>query len=141
MKHYMLDPETHAITWTHDLMEWARWFEEGNRRVDETTLTIGDVRISTVFLGIDHSFSMLGDAEPILFETMIFGGPLDEYQVRYATWEQAKAGHLVAVRKAKRAQLPWNYLGYMVWNAIPYSFKWAVERRWQQFVVWAKNFF
>jgi len=51
---------------------------------------ISDILISTVFLGIDHAF---GRGEPILFETMIFGGEHNEYQERYATWEEAEEGH------------------------------------------------
>lgn len=34
------------------LMEWANWFETADRRVAKDT--IGDVDISTVFLGVDH---------------------------------------------------------------------------------------
>ncbi len=84
-----------------DLMKWARWFEfDQHRRIAETTYL--DSRISTVFLGIDHSF---GAGPPLLFETMVFGGPLDMKQERYSTWDQALAGHkameaLVLGRKA-----------------------------------------
>jgi len=55
---------------------------------------IGNVKISTVFLRIDHQY---GDGPPILFETMIFGGQYDDYQQRYSTWEEAASGHRVAV--------------------------------------------
>jgi hypothetical protein len=54
--------------------------------------------VSTVFLGLNHAF---GYGVPILFETMIFGGPLDEYQVRYATYGEALNGHEIAVKMAK----------------------------------------
>lgn len=60
-----------------------------NRTVNRT-----DVRgstVSTVFLVIDHSFSNTGP--PILFETMVFGGPLDGEQERCATWAEAQAMH------------------------------------------------
>jgi hypothetical protein len=63
-----------------DLMTWARWFETADRHVASTT--IGDVRVSTVFLALDHSF---GHGEPLLFETMIFGGEHNDYQVRCST--------------------------------------------------------
>jgi hypothetical protein len=54
-----------------DLIKWAKWFENhGDRRVAETT--VGEVWISTVFLGIDHNFS--GEGPPILWETMTFRG-------------------------------------------------------------------
>lgn len=47
--------------------------------------------VSTVFLGCDHNWS--GEGPPVLFETMVFGGPLDEEQVRYCTLAEARAGH------------------------------------------------
>lgn len=51
----------------------------------------GEVTVSTVWLGLDHSF---GHGPPLIFETMVFGLPDDaEIMDRYATWEQAKAGH------------------------------------------------
>lgn len=53
-----------------------------------------DVRVSTIFLGTNHAFF---GGTPILFETMIFGGEHDEYQERYATWEEAEAGHQRAI--------------------------------------------
>ena len=78
------------------LEEWGRWFEHfPNRRVAEDR--IGPVRISTVFLGLDHA---LGD-RPQLFETMIFGGEHDEWQERCATYDEAEAMHARAVRLVK----------------------------------------
>lgn len=62
---------------------------------------IGDVRISTVFLCIDHRFSIEEDAKPILWETMIFGGEHDQYQRRYTSHEDALAGHQVALDLVK----------------------------------------
>lgn len=78
-----------------DTLEWARWFERSidERRVSYTT--IGDVRISTTFLGVDHGTN---DGAPILFETMIFGGPNDGFQRRYSTWDEAFMGHRRIVR-------------------------------------------
>ena len=50
--------------------------------------------ISTVWLGLDHSFGYLyGEHVPLIFETMIFGGEHDQYQERYSTEEQALDGH------------------------------------------------
>lgn len=71
-----------------DTTDWAKQFEAMDRRVAEDV--IGGVRISTVFLGMDHSF---WGGTPILFETMVFGGENDGYQERYCTWEQAEQGH------------------------------------------------
>lgn len=76
-----------------DFLAWAEWFETADRIIERTDL--GDIRVSTVFLGIDHDFSMEGP--PLIFETMIFGGPHNEEQWRYSTLEQARAGHAAAV--------------------------------------------
>ncbi len=79
-----------------DLMRWASWFEKADRHVDKTA--IGDIKISTVFLGLNHNF---GDGPPVLFETMIFGGDFNEEMWRYSTWEGAEKGHQKAVEKVK----------------------------------------
>lgn len=78
-----------------DLMEWAGWLEKADRHVAGTT--VGGVRISTVFLGLDHQY---GDGPPLLFETMVFAGePGDDcYCDRYSTWDEAAAGHAKAVQ-------------------------------------------
>lgn len=81
-----------------DLMTWARWFETHDRHVVNDILPDG-VRVSTVFLGLDHSFSLNG--LPILFETIIFGGSHDQYMDRYHTRDEAIAGHAKAVAIAK----------------------------------------
>ena len=83
-----------------DMWTWARWFENmDNRRIGEDH--IGKCRVSTVFLGLDHNMRANGD--PVLFETMIFGGPLDSEQWRYCTYAEAERGHAEAVAKARIA--------------------------------------
>src|SRR5882757_3426775 len=89
---YML--QGHEAVPVNDLLEWARWFETAKRQI-ATSFPAEGVRVSTVFLGLDHSFGSSGP--PILFETMIFGGEHDQYQERYSTWEEAEAGHKRAV--------------------------------------------
>jgi len=56
--------------------------------------------VSTVFLGIDHAF---GAGPPLLFETMVFNGPLTDTQIRYADWDSAAAGHLELVTSVRAA--------------------------------------
>lgn len=72
--------------------EWAEWYEKANRVVRQEM--VGIVKVSTVFLGLDHSF---GEGAPVLFETMIFGGKHDGHQERYYDWESAERGHAMAV--------------------------------------------
>jgi hypothetical protein len=80
-----------------DLLQWARWFETADRVVAQTK--IGSYMVSTVFLGLDHSF---GRGLPLLYETMVFAddtGGHDYDSDRYATRAQALAGHTAMVKK------------------------------------------
>lgn len=84
-----------------DLEKWARGFESSDRQVKRTMFKRG-VDVSTVFLGLDHSFV---EGPPMLFETMVFVGGEDRYCERYTTWEQAEAGHDLVVAKVKAREL------------------------------------
>ncbi|MCF8605126.1 hypothetical protein L5I01_17365 [Gordonia sp. HY442] len=71
-----------------------------DRRVGDTD--VGEVRVSTVWMGIDHN--MTGVGPPLIFETMLFvnddedeGDYRHNALVRYATEEEALRGHLAAV--------------------------------------------
>ena len=97
---YVLDASGNAIA-EPDPVKWARWFERCERHVALTR--IGDARISTVFLGLDHSF---GSGPPLLWETMVFGGKFDGEQERYSTFEDASRGHDAMVGKITRDRLP-----------------------------------
>lgn len=77
----------------------ARLDEIGGRMVAKTKAG-PDVEVSTVFLALDHASS---GQEPQLFETMVFGGALDQEQERYATWGAAEEGHRRWVERAKIA--------------------------------------
>jgi len=87
-----------------DVLQWAAWFESHDRSIARTDIKVtrngkGDIYVSTVFMGIDHNFARRGD--PVLFETMIFGGPHDGYQDRYTTRGAALKGHEKAIAVAK----------------------------------------
>lgn len=88
--HYILDDQGNVEP--AELLEWAKWFETANRILDKTK--IGDVEVSTVFLGINYNFY---GGTPLLWETMIFGGEHDQYQDRYSSKEDALKGHQVAI--------------------------------------------
>ncbi len=54
-------------------------------------------RVSTVFLGYDHGY---GETHlPLLFETMVFDGDFDGYQMRYSTYDEAIQGHKEILEK------------------------------------------
>lgn len=58
--------------------------------------------MSTVFLGLDHSHTSKG--LPVLWETMVFGGPLDQEMDRYTSREDAVEGHEAMVKRVRAAQ-------------------------------------
>ena len=89
-----------------DVGEWGAWYSTADWRVGLTE--VGILRVSTVFLGIDHNFC--DDGDPLLFETMIFcdedpnGRRFSEnYCERYSSWEAAERGHEAAVVVAASA--------------------------------------
>ena len=100
-----------------DLFTWAEFVEQGPNRIvrqDDLISLIGPVFVSTVFLGLDHNW---GGGEPLLFETMIFGGPLDgEICLRYPTWDRAESGHRRIRRMALRLR-PWICLRILAADA------------------------
>lgn len=103
MHNYILNEKNEPVV-ERDVLKWGKWFETANRHVGKDE--IGDVRISTVFLGMDHGFSYADQGNPILWETMIFGGPNDQWMDRYDSLEAAKKGHEKAVEAVKsRTQL------------------------------------
>jgi hypothetical protein len=81
-----------------DLWTWAMWFEKADRQVAETF--VGDLWVSTVFLGLDHSW---GNGPPILWETMVFDQAWNEKDIDRCTGsrEQAEAMHEKMVGRAQ----------------------------------------
>lgn len=86
---------------TTDVQLWGEWFQDvANRRV--ALNVIEGVEVSTVFLGLDHSFR--ADGPPVLWETLVFGGPLDGEMERYTSRAAAVAGHQAWCRRVREAQ-------------------------------------
>ncbi len=87
-----------------DVNAWAEWYERHDeaRRVAWTELG-GGVAVSTVFLGAAVVLSP--KAQRRLWETLVFGGPLDGEQGRYATLAEAKEGHERICRAARPSRL------------------------------------
>jgi len=75
-----------------DMHEWALLFEDTEHRIIGRTELPGGCRVSTVWLGIDHSF---GGGPPLIFESMVFGpdSSIDLDCQRYSTREEAELGH------------------------------------------------
>lgn len=83
-----------------DLWAWASLLEDpAQRHVRKSR--IGPFRVSTIWLGIDHSFGCPGP--PLIFETMIFGPedhPLTDWCTRAPTEEVALSVHREAIALA-----------------------------------------
>ena len=93
---YILDNNGNPVK-VSDPLEWAMWFQTADRTIAFDELPDG-VRVSTVFLGLDHQ---LGNGPPLLFETMVFGGELDEEQERYSTRDGAITGHAAMLARVR----------------------------------------
>jgi hypothetical protein len=80
--------------------EYQEWYNDiDNRRVARTEIA-KDIWVSTVFLGLDHN--LFGAGDPVLWETMIFGGSEDMHQERATNQEEALEHHKEAVVLAKK---------------------------------------
>jgi hypothetical protein len=95
-EHWVLNENDEPVP--ADLMVWARFMESDRRVLKQDD--IGEVKVSTVFLGLDHRFGRAGP--PILYETMIFGGEDDQFQERYCTRDAALEGHASALAMVRR---------------------------------------
>ncbi len=96
MTKYILDENDEPVLEPNTL-KWAQWYEGGNRVLKQTQ--VGEVRVSTVFLGLDHSF---GQGSPVLWETMVFGGDRDQEMHRYSSKKEAIKHHDELVKELKR---------------------------------------
>jgi hypothetical protein len=85
--HLYYDRQSRPISHEQWMAEFSR--SHGRRHVASTDLKeLG--RVSTVWMGLNHAYD---DGPPLIFETMIFGGPMDQYMDRYTTEDQARTGH------------------------------------------------
>ena len=70
---------------------WAEAITSGRGKRVALTNCGSAGTVSTVWTGLDLGFARA--AGPVIFETLIFGGPLDGYGDRYSTEAAALAGH------------------------------------------------
>ena len=94
-----------------DVLTWGRQSSERGRTVDGDEVDpwrVAETRwedgawVSTVFLGLDHSWWEGGP--PLIFESMLFGDPdcngEEEDMTRCSTWDQALVMHRQMVVRA-----------------------------------------
>ena len=93
---YKLDSDNNPIPCS-SVVDYEQWFLKHGTSVAQTkfkdTKNIS-IYVSTVFLGLDHSHN---STVPILWETMVFGGPFDQQSVQYSSFKDALKGHNIVV--------------------------------------------
>lgn len=89
---------------------WSVWFETADRTVARTTVA-PNVEVSTVFTGLNAGWN---STTPLLWESMIFGGPLDGRQQRYSSRAEALTGHNALVSEAQTLTVPIEYISILV---------------------------
>lgn len=102
------------------LFEWAALFEsleyrmvastvvksaEISRTLEGPEVIHGGIWVSTVWIGFDVGGPSCLDplGSPSIFESMVFGGPLDHEIRRYCTAYNARVGHADLVTEVHRA--------------------------------------
>lgn len=86
-----------------DYDKWAQWYEgsyQDVRTLASTKVEYGTV--STFFLGMNMALAK--DDPPMLFETRVEGGWLDDEWERYPTLAEAEAGHQAWVARVQAAE-------------------------------------
>jgi hypothetical protein len=79
---YILDVNRNPVA-EPNLERRREWFARHKNRLVRRSYITKDIYVSTAFLGIDYNPS--GRGPPVLWETMVFGGPHDGYQRRYGS--------------------------------------------------------
>jgi len=97
---YILDENNKPVS--KPTLEVSDWLEENQEKRVVKQDHVGDVFISTVFLGLDHSWPRDNNI-PLLWETMIFGGEHDQYMDRYTSYEDAVEGHQKALNLVNKS--------------------------------------
>lgn len=85
---YILDREKKEAVLV-DITTWSKWLETADRTLKITDMS--KIIVSTVFLGMEYDYTQGDDL--LLFGTLVLGGTMDGYLVRYATWDEAIEGH------------------------------------------------
>jgi hypothetical protein len=96
MDYFILDENQNIIP--ANFMDWSNFLEKRKVRIVKQE-KMNDKYISTVFLGLDHSFN---GQKLEIFETMVFDDAGRYiYLDRYATWKEAEEGHQKAIEWVK----------------------------------------
>lgn len=103
------------------LMEWAADFEKQELRIVAQKKLWWGGFVSTVWLGMDHSFGM---GSPLIFETMFFGVENIFIQERYTTLDEAEKGHEAIVKKCESL----HFFFFVIYKKITGGLQWITEK-------------
>jgi hypothetical protein len=90
-KYYIL--KDRVVVPVANVLVWSYWMHHNDADRIVAKTVIGAGHVSTVFLGMDHQ---LGEGPPLLFETVVIGGPYDKKMWHCSTWAEAEARHAAA---------------------------------------------
>lgn len=100
---YILDKDKNPVPAKDMIQANLLLVDTDSRRVALDDIIVEDyaitITVSTVFLVLDHNHSPKG--KPVLFESMIFNGELNQSLDRNRTWKEAEAGHKKMVELVK----------------------------------------
>lgn len=92
-RHYTLEPDAETPKPCQDVSAWIDWFKTAKRvlAVNNHYLVV----VSTIFTGYDlqSAAERLQNMNPILWETLVFGGQYDGKGARYRSYHSAQLGH------------------------------------------------
>lgn len=95
----------HQVMRTPTVQYWIKWMGNAHSSIIVGRTEIdSSIYVSTVFLGMGNSHN---GSTPKMFETMIFGGPRDQEQSRFQTWDEAVKGHDAVVKSLVEELLYW----------------------------------
>ena len=85
-----------------DYTKWSAWFESAYKNVELIAESrLGGSTVSTRFLAL--SMTLAQDSPPMLFETTVNGGWLDNQRERFSSLDEANTGHENWVRRVKES--------------------------------------
>ena len=100
-RYYMLRND--EVVEEPDHAKWVEWYKSSYDRVRcVATSELEHGIVSTVFLAVNLTLSK--DDPPLLFETRVKGGWLDNQWERFPTIDAARAGHEAWVARAREVE-------------------------------------
>lgn len=111
-------------------LKWAELMEpkspkfKRSKRIVKQQKTWWGAFVSTIWLGLDHSFST---GKPLIYESMVFWNDREIDMDRYSTRAEAKAGHFDIFEKWNVWYAPLKHL----WRKFRFSmFLWRLRMKW-----------